>query len=253
MNDPFAPTLIDVSSLPALSPQVRRVYAVGDVHGRLDLLLRMEALIRADLGRFPVDTALVCCLGDLVDRGPDSAGVVEHMSRPPADGLRRRCLRGNHEQRMLDFLRAPVRYGPGWLTYGGREALRSYGVEVPAEVEPDQLVDAAGALRARLPAHHLRYLRELPVGLRWGRYLFVHAGLNPDCPLDAQPYDDLLWVREPFLECRRDWGYTVVHGHVVHPEPQLMPNRIGLDTGAFWSGRLSAAALEGSGVRLLQT
>ena len=228
-----------------------RIYAVGDVHGRLDLLLRLQAAIRADLDARPTAAPLVCYLGDYVDRGPASAGVIDHLAAPSQDGLRRICLKGNHEDRMLAFLDEPERNGPGWMKFGGREALASYGVR-QALVDAGDWARLRDALAAALPPGHLAFLRSLHLALRWGGYLFVHAGLDPARSLADQDPHDLMWIREPFLSSGRDWGVRVVHGHVIEPEPVFRPNRIGLDTGAYKSGVLTCAALDGAVARVIQ-
>lgn len=229
-----------------------RVYAVADIHGRLDLLLRLEAQIREDLAARPTAAPLICYLGDYVDRGPASAGVVERLAAPPCDGLRRAFLKGNHEDRMLAFLEAPAANGPGWMNFGGRQALASYGLS-KAQIEAEDWPVLRDALAAALPPPHLAFLRALRLALRWGGYLFVHAGLDPARPLSDQDPHDLMWIREPFLTSDRDFGLRVVHGHVIHPEPVLRANRIGLDTGAYRSGVLTCGVLEGETVRVLQT
>jgi serine/threonine protein phosphatase 1 len=229
-----------------------RVYAVGDIHGRLDLLLTIAAQIRQDLAVRPTEAPLVCFLGDYVDRGPSSAGVIEHLATPSGEGVRQIFLKGNHEDRMLAFLDEPAVHGPGWLKFGGREALASYGVP-QAQIDAEDWRELRDAFEAALPPTHLTFLNSLKVAFRWGGYLFVHAGLDPARPLTDQDPRDLLWIREPFQSSERDHGLCVVHGHVITPEPVLRANRIGLDTGAYKSGVLTCAALEGAGVRVLQT
>ena len=228
-----------------------RVYAIGDVHGRLDLLLRLEAEIRNDLEAQPTAAPLVCYLGDYIDRGPASAGVIDHLAAPRADGLRRVFLKGNHEDRMLAFLDEPAANGPGWMKFGGREALASYGL-AQGDIEAEDWQALRDGLAAALPAAHLAFLKSLELALRWGGYLFVHAGLDPARPLADQDPHDLMWIREPFLSSEHDFGLRVVHGHVIEPEPVFRTNRIGLDTGAYKSGVLTCAVLERSAIRLLQ-
>jgi len=228
-----------------------RIYAVGDVHGRLDLLLRLEAEIRIDLEARPTDAPLVCYLGDYVDRGPASAGVIDHLASTACDGLHRIFLKGNHEDRMLAFLDDPVANGSSWMKFGGREALASYGLP-QALIEAENWQALRDALATALPPAHLSFLSALELALRWSGYLFVHAGVDPARPLTDQDPHDLMWIREPFLSSNRDFGLRIVHGHVIEPEPVFRANRIGLDTGAYKSGILTCAALEGGAVRLLQ-
>jgi serine/threonine protein phosphatase 1 len=229
-----------------------RVYAVGDVHGRLDLLLRLEAEIHKDLAAWPTSAPLVCYLGDYVDRGPSSAGVIEYLATPPRDGLRRIFLKGNHEDRMLAFLSEPEANGPRWMEFGGREALASYGLP-RADIDSRDWQTFRDTLAAALPASHLAFLGALELALRWSGYLLVHAGVDPARPLADQDPHDLMWIREPFLSSDRDFGLRVVHGHVIGPEPVIRANRIGLDTGAYKSGVLTCAVLDPGAVRLLQT
>jgi serine/threonine protein phosphatase 1 len=228
-----------------------RVYAIGDIHGRLDLTVRLETVIRADLDRRPTDEPLICYLGDYVDRGPASAGVVDHLAAAGEDGVRRVFLKGNHEDRMLAFLDEPCANGPGWMKFGGREALASYGLS-ETEIDRQDWLAIHERLTAALPEAHLDFLQNLELALRWGDYLFVHAGLNPARDLADQDPHDIMWIREPFLSSDRDWGWRIVHGHVIAPEPVFRANRIGLDTGAYRSGVLTCAAIESGELRILQ-
>ena len=230
----------------------RRIYAVGDVHGHLDRLKRIHALIRADLRRRPTPDATLVHLGDLIDRGPDSAGCVALLaSGPPIPGVPTVNLLGNHEWMMLDALGHGGRRSDGsehWLDSGGAEALRSWGLrsaQTPAE------------WMAGLPARHLVFLRSLQTSLVEDGYAFVHAGVRPGVPMARQDEDDLLWIRKEFL----DWPGTmlpeapdcvIVHGHTPEPRPVLQRNRIGLDTGAGKGGPLTCAVFEGQGVSLFQ-
>lgn len=207
-----------------------RIYAVGDIHGRLDLLLSIEAQIREDLKARPTEAPLVCYLGDYVDRGPTSAGVIEYLATGARDDLMRIFLKGNHEDRLLAFLRDPVTHGPKLLSFGGREALASYGL-------PQDLMEAEdwhalrSAFASALPEAHVAFLNSLSLAFRWRDFLFVHAGVNPERPLNDQDAHDLMWIREPFLSSDGDYGMRVVHGHVIETVPVVRGNRIGLDTG----------------------
>ena len=245
--------MLDVPRIP--SPEAADatgVYAVADVHGRLDLLLEMERMMDADRaarGGRPV----ICYLGDYIDRGPSSAEVIEHLRTLPEDGAARVFLKGNHEDMLLHFLEDPATHGPRWFKWGARELFQSYGVEPPAEVEAADWAAARDALRQAIPPEHLAFLDALRLGFVWRDWLFVHAGLHPDNPVDAQAERDLMWIREPFLSCGQDFGLRIVHGHTVVEEVHVADNRIGLDTGAYRSGRLTAIAVDTSGWRLLQT
>ena len=245
--------MIDVTTLS--SPEAAdatAVYAVADIHGRRDLLDAMERAIAADIAETRTERPLICYLGDYIDRGPQSAQVIERLCGPFTDGVARVFLKGNHEDRMIDFLDAPERNGPSWIKFGGREALESYGLDVPAAPGDDDWLPLRDALRAALPARHLAFLGDLRLGLVWRDYLLVHAGLDPEKPLARQAPHDLMWIREPFLSSERDWGFTIVHGHVIVDEPVFRANRIGIDTGAYQSGRLTCLVIAEGGTRLIQ-
>ncbi len=229
------------------APDGVRLYAVGDVHGRLDLLETMFGLIDADRASLDGVQAVEILLGDLIDRGPASAGVVERARlRRESHGLT--ILRGNHDQYLLDAVDRPESV-PHWLRWGGVEALASYGIEVdPARADPEAI---SAALRARLPQAHLDLVRATPFTARHGDILCVHAGIRPGVPLADQSPRDLMTIREPFHSDGRDHGVIVVHGHTPEPEPVVRANRIGVDTKAYESGRLSCAVIEGDALRVL--
>ncbi len=231
----------------------RRVYAVGDVHGRDDLLDAMIAMIRED-ARGLDEPARVIFLGDYVDRGLHSREAVERLIALSDDpGFSLRFLKGNHESALLDFLERPE-MGWAWLAYGGAETLYSYGVKAPTPgASPDAIVRAAESFRAKLPEAHLAFFKRLDLWARHGRYLFVHAGLRPGKSLEQQREQDLLTIREPFLTSRKRWPFVVVHGHTPEERVHQDERRIGVDTGAYVTGKLSAVRLEGADVRVLQT
>jgi serine/threonine protein phosphatase 1 len=231
------------------------VYAVGDIHGCYGLMKDVLAGIAADsaaraCGRRPI----LIFLGDYVDRGPASAEVMEALV-----WLRRRedlevhLLKGNHEQALLGFLDEPERGGP-WLAFGGAETLTAYGVAPPAEADgPEALMRARDALLARMPASHLKLLQELETMVVVGDYAFVHAGVRPGTPLQAQAENDLLWIRKGFVDQPGPFGKIIVHGHTwLGERPQLTEHRLGLDTGAYATGVLTAARIEDQEVELLQ-
>lgn len=245
--------MIDV--LNYASPEAAKtttVYAVGDIHGRLDLLREIERLIAEDIAATRPECPTVCHLGDYIDRGPHSAQVIDHLSAESGSPVRV-FLKGNHEDRMLEFLEKPKKHGAGWLDYGGREALASYGVSVGDDLEAGDWRRLRDELVERLPATHLAFLRNLRLAFVWRGYVFVHAGLNPDRPISAQDPHDLMWIKEPFQSSTREWPRRIVHGHVVGPEPVFRPNRIGIDTGANRSGRLTCLVLSDEEPRVLQT
>ena len=230
-----------------------RVYAIGDVHGRLDLLSRLVEAIEADAKTAPSGGCTLVMLGDYVDRGPESAGVVDWLLDYDNGTFPLVVLQGNHEDSLLRFL-DDIRIGPAWLYYGGSATLRSYGIAASRhEDEPATLRRLQDALKARLPARHRDFLAALPASYVDGDYLFVHAGIRPGVQLAAQRRADLLWIRDEFLRSDADHSKIVVHGHTITPEPELCRNRIGLDTGAFATDRLTCVVLEAASQRFLHT
>jgi serine/threonine protein phosphatase 1 len=230
-------------------PEPSRVYAIGDIHGRLDLLDRMVAAISCDLARHPTRDAMTVTLGDYIDRGPDSRGVIECLAHNPFP-MPLVALRGNHEAVLEEFLRDPS-IADDWRRLGGLETLHSYGVDVAPLMRGRGYEAAAEALRRALPHSHVAFLASLKLTLSAGRYFFCHAGVRPGVPLAHQREEDLLWIRDEFLDSGADFGKVIVHGHTPVAEPQLRPNRVGIDTGAFISGCLTCAVLEENAVRLL--
>lgn len=229
-------------------PDGMRVYAIGDVHGRDDLLARLAALIEADSqsARGEVVTLL---LGDYVDRGPNSAAVVERLAsgRFPTPI---RALRGNHEATLLRFLddASVLEY---WRGVGGLETLHAYGVDVAMPMRGREYQAAHDAFVAVLPSRHRQFLEATELSIVFGDYFFCHAGVRPDVPLSAQSENDLLWIRDGFLSHEQPFGKIIVHGHTPVANPEVMANRINIDTGAFATSTLSCLALEGAERRFL--
>lgn len=250
------PRCAAVPALPPMVPPGTVIYAVGDIHGELGLLRTLRAEIAADFARHGGGAdATVVYVGDYIDRGPDSRGVIEMLLHEPMPGFQEEWLLGNHEQAMLTFLREPEE-GLGWLDFGGIATLRSYGVNsVPDGSRGGWGTERAGSLRdalaARMPPDHLAFLNGLEPMVVHGDYVFVHAGVRPGRSLKDQRLEDLLWIRSPFLEARQRHEKVVVHGHTIVPAVDVRPNRIGIDTGAYRSGQLSAVALQGGEVRVL--
>lgn len=225
-------------------PDGRRVYAIGDIHGRRDLLDALLAQIDADDAARGTARTTIILLGDLIDRGPDPAGVIERLTRLAADGRDMRFLMGNHEEVFLKAVEGDpqaIRYLP---RIDARSTVASYGVDT-AIFDAMDVEALAQALAARIPPHHIAFLRGCEDQVRIGDYLFVHAGIRPRVALDAQSGSDLRWIRGEFLDYRGDHGCIVVHGHTITDDVDERPNRIGIDTGAFATGRLTALALEG--------
>jgi len=238
--------MIEFTAAPATLPAGVRVYAIGDIHGCLDRLVALHEMIAEDIAtRPPAHTTLVH-LGDYVDRGADSAQVIDWLiNQPPVPADAIVNLMGNHEFMMLAALAGADKEAPGlWLANGGADSLLSWGIS--RTVPP---AEWAG----RLPRPHLLFLRDLPATHRIGPYLFVHAGVRPGVPLDQQSRQDLLWIREPFLSSRVDHGAVVVHGHTPKREPIVQPNRIAIDTGAVLGGALTCVVLEGDQMGFLQS
>jgi serine/threonine protein phosphatase 1 len=230
----------------------RRVYAIGDIHGRLDLLGALLARIRSDLAARPHPHPLVNFLGDYADRGPDSRGVLDALIALEATGLPTTFMFGNHDSYVLAFLTDPewTDLPIHWLhpSMGGGETLASYGVPDPAALG---LRSAHAAFSAAVPAAHVAVLERCRLSMRLGTYAFVHAGIRPGVALEAQAREDLIWIREPFLSSTEDFGFKVVHGHTIVPRVEHHPNRIAIDTGAVRSGVLSCLVLEGAEAALL--
>lgn len=235
----------DPAASPHAIPAGERVYAVGDIHGRRDLLDMLLAQIEADdAARGPARTTLVF-LGDLVDRGADSSGVVQRLLDLSRSGRSARFLMGNHEETFVKAARgdaAALRY---LVRYGGRETVLSYGIGTAAYNAAD-FDELAAMLAARVPGAHIDFIEAFEDQVAIGDYLFVHAGVRPGTPIAEQKASDLRWIRSEFLDYRGSHGPMVVHGHTITDEVDEQPNRIGIDTGAFASDRLTAIGLEGT-------
>jgi serine/threonine protein phosphatase 1 len=230
------------------------IYAVGDVHGRYDLLKQLTALILADWTARARDIRplLIFC-GDYLDRGPHSAAVVEALIWLQQRSDIQACfLKGNHEAALMRFLDNPLDCG-GWLRFGGVETLRSYGVEPPSPDDPASCYQARDLLLQRMPSSHLRFLERLELMLVVGDYAFVHAGVQPGVDLRDQREEDLLWIRQEFLSDEGPFEKIIVHGHSwTDDKPQFLPHRIGLDTGAYATGVLTAVRFWGEEIGVLQ-
>jgi len=258
------------------------VYAIGDIHGRADLLARLLAGIRADSRHRRAQRRVVVFLGDYVNRGPECRAVVDLLQAPGLEGFEVVCLMGNVEQAMLRYLDGEMAIAINWLEYGGIETAAAYGVACPLPRRRDEHLlealrwqdsyqDAYGAtmppqpeevlslealrheLTVALPPTHLAFFRGLRTMWREGGYCFVHAGVVPGVPLADQAARDCMWIRRRFLDSDLDHGAVIVHGHSISPEPEVRPNRIGIDTGAYKSGVLTCLVLDGEERSFLQT
>ena len=227
------------------------LYAIGDIHGRLDLLEPLLDVIRREADQRP--GTIVVGLGDYVDRGQDSRGVVDRLLDLAAQPeIEARFLRGNHDQILLDFL-ADHSLGPYWSRVGGRETLLSYGVETPAtRKHMEEWRSARDAFAANLSERHLAFFQDLGFSFSWGDYFFAHAGAQPGTPLEEQTEQDLMWIRQPFLDDERRFDRIVVHGHTPAEDAHADHRRVGLDTGAYMTGVLTACRFEGEERRLIQ-
>ena len=241
---------MDFQPSPGSLPAEQRIYAIGDVHGCNDRLALMHGAIAEDLAARPVPHALVIHIGDYIDRGPDSAGVIERLLQPfpvvPGAGQPHVVnLMGNHEEMLLIALEdGDRRAAELWLGNRGGDTLASWGLSWRG---------GARAWRNGIPPRHLGFLRGLGLIYRAGGYLFVHAGLRPGVTLEQQRREDMLWIREPFLSWKGTLPAVVVHGHTPDNAPQVRPHRIGIDTGAVLGGPLTCVVLERESLAFLQT
>ena len=229
-------------------PSGSRVYAIGDVHGRADLLQDTFAKIDRHRDAHPTANAFEIMLGDYIDRGPSSFEVIELLSTRVRAGTI--CLKGNHESFLLEFLKDPTILS-AWQRCGGLETLASYGLEPSLDLSPEDQESLAASFAERLPAHHHDFLIDLPLCFTLGDYFFVHAGVRPGVALPNQRAEDLLWIREDFLRHQGSFGKFVVHGHTPVSEPDIRSNRINIDTGAFASGNLTCAVFEDDQISFL--
>jgi serine/threonine protein phosphatase 1 len=229
---------------PPRIPRGYRAYAIGDVHGRLDLLDQLLVKVERDAERQPARKSLLVFLGDLIDRGPDSRGVVERLRTYESNRLQLHFLAGNHEEVLLRLLAGERGILDNWLKFGGAECLRSYGTD-PASLAGLSERQALAVVQRSIPADHARFIGGFVDTLKIGDYLFVHAGIRPGLDLSLQSQTDLRWIRSPFLDCDDDHGVIVVHGHTISETVDERSNRIGIDTGAYRTGLLSALAVEG--------
>ena len=239
-----------------LAPEVppgTRIYAIGDIHGRVDLLRDMHQLIHEDAYRRQAPRNVVIYLGDYIDRGRESPAVIDVMLDEALPGFESIHLKGNHEDSLLRFL-VDASIGPPWMFYGGAATLASYGVKPPdPATRPDELRRAQRELGQRLPARPRQFMAGLRLSHGEGDYFLAPAGVRPGVALERQNEQDLLWIRDEFLRADAEFGKIVVHGHSITARPDVQRNRIGVDTGAFASGTLTCLVLEGTDWSFLQT
>ena len=233
------------------APEGVRLYAVGDIHGHKVLLDEMLGAISDDIDGMPPARNLVVFLGDLIDRGPDSAGVIERLANSRNERFNAVFIAGNHEEVLLRILDGESSLVTDWLRFGGQQCAQSYGLDGKRLRMLDE-TEAARLVRNAVPEAHQRFLRSFADSFSAGDYLFVHAGIRPGLPIEQQSLTDLRWIRSPFLEYRERHPKIVVHGHSISREVEFLPGRIGVDTGAYRSGVLSAVVFEGDDRRVLQ-
>ena len=236
----------------ARPPDGTRLYAIGDMHGRLDLLAGLEDKIRIDAENSGAANRIAVFLGDYIDRGPESRELVDYLMRRPFNGFEHVFLIGNHEDEMMRFLDGSQEPA-NWFANGGVQTLESYGIAAHGFPSPDEAEDWRRQLRRALPPDHLSFYSDLKYSFECGNYLFVHAGVRPGVPIELQDRHDLIWIREAFLGSDQDFGRFVVHGHSIERTPQIKSNRICVDTGAYRSDHLTCAVLDQDEVWFLQT
>lgn len=245
----FKPRKNIENAVPQVPPDTR-VYCIGDIHGRDDLLAIMHQALLNDA--FGYDgRKVVIYLGDYIDRGIASKKVIERLLGNPLHMFEQVFIRGNHEQSLLLFLQIP-QTGADWMTFGGQATLYSYGVKMQGmPLKKALLLDVQRQLKQSLPAEHIQFFESMRLMHVEGDYCFVHAGIRPGVALKRQREDDLLWIRDEFTGSKRQHEKIIVHGHTVTPEPELLANRIGIDTGAYYSGNLTCLVLEGAERRFI--
>ncbi len=229
-----------------------RAYGIGDIHGRLDLLDELLGKIHEDIASRGQRKILMVFVGDLIDRGPSSAQVIERLRTYEHPEIRTVFLLGNHEEVLLRILSGEAELITKWRCFGGAECLASYGLDAGSltGLSDDKALEI---VRAAIPREHVEFLESFDDSCRFGDYLFVHAGIRPGVEFDQQRQSDLRWIRDPFLLDDTDHGFVVIHGHTIRTEVEKRPNRIGIDTGAFRTGVLTALAIEDQSSWLLDT
>ena len=239
------------STSPA-GPRGRRAYAIGDVHGCLDLLDRLLSRIESEIEADPRPKTSIVFLGDVVDRGPASAQVIERLRTYSNPRATAHFIMGNHEEVMLRVIDGEADLLPSWLRFGGSATLRSYGLD-PRALAKLPKEEVVAVIRDAVPDSHRQFLASFADSISFGGYVFVHAGIRPGVDLAEQSQSDLRWIRDPFLDDPTDHGFIVVHGHTISNSVDIASNRIGIDTGAYSTGVLTALAIEGPRRWFVQT
>ncbi len=242
-------------------PDGLRVYAIGDIHGCLKQLDALHEEISTDILRNHPDHVHIVYLGDYIDRGPNSKGVIDYLieRQNRGDGIPKSFIRGNHEQALMAFITDPIATnGSIWLQWGGGATLKSYGIDFEGDIPlPAEIERAQKSLRQMMSEAHIAFLENLVPFVEIGEYFFTHAGIDPFKPLNRQNEKELMIMREPFLSWHKNTKYhsfekRVVHGHTISDKPEEFSHRVGIDTGAWKGGPLTAGVFEGTDVRFLQ-
>jgi serine/threonine protein phosphatase 1 len=235
---------------PSLPPGTR-IYAVGDIHGRRDLIDDLLARIDADLVHRPAMRPIYVFLGDYIDRGPSSRATIDRLIKLK-ESSEAVFLKGNHEMIAMRCLSDRGLFDQ-WMRLGGLETLNSYGIQHAAPNNARQIVELQAAFHSALPPSHLGFFRDLRNSFSCGDFMFVHAGVRPSVALSDQKESDLLWIREEFLSSTADFGKIIVHGHTPAAEVEIRQNRINIDTGAFATGHLSCLIIEDASLQVIST
>ncbi|MCW9035543.1 MAG: metallophosphoesterase [Alphaproteobacteria bacterium] len=237
------------------APENTVLYAIGDIHGRDDLLESLHLSIIEDANKRSASRRVVVYLGDYMSRGPSARKVMDILTTDPLPGFEKIFLKGNHEDIIGQFLAGDLTWGTHWLNYGGINALATYGIKAfPTDRFNDsRLSEILKSFKAALPKSHTRFLEDLSFSHREGEYIFVHAGLTPGVPLEECNIKDLMWIRKSFHISNADHGGIVIHGHTITNQPEVHKNRIGIDTGAYMSGVLTCFVAEGDQCWFMQT
>lgn len=238
----------------AYTPEDTRIYAIGDVHGYLNLLFKIHDLISDDLAQYPVKHHKIIHLGDYIDRGPNSKGCIQYLINLMASNENVSCLKGNHEEKLIRFLDDPIATAYSFLTYGGAECAKSYGVQPPhLDVSNDEMLAFRDELLQSIPRSHIEFIGELLFGQTFGDYFFAHAGVRPGVAIKDQTNHDLMTIRKEFISYHGLFSKVIVHGHTPHHPIEIKQNRINADTMAYATQELTAVVLEGNQYRILAT
>ena len=235
------------------TPKNTRLYAIGDVHGHIDLLKKLQQQISDDINKHPIDQHKIVFLGDYIDRGPDSAGCIEYLIDLTAGNEAVICLKGNHEDKLEIFLKDPIATADSFFTYGGAECAESYGVDMAGyRGDEAEILQKREELNSKIPAHHKEFYAQLTGTVTFGDYMFVHAGVRPGVALDRQSSHDLMWIRNEFIPHTGLFEKIIVHGHTPAFPMEILPNRINVDTHAYDTGVLSCIVLEDKEYRVIE-